>query len=93
MDKEVLDKAICIYGTDKQLDMVVEEMSELTKEICKKKRGKDNRVEIIEEIADVYIMLEQLKIICNISQKEIQNIAEVKVKRLNERLENIKNGF
>ena len=73
--------------------MVVEEMSELTKEICKKKRGKDNRVEIIEEIADVYIMLEQLKIICNISQKEIQNIAEVKVKRLNERLENIKNGF
>ncbi len=90
---ETLLKAIKTFGIDAQLDMVVEEMSELTKEICKKKRGKDNRVEIIEEIADVYIMLEQLKIICNISQKEIQNIAEVKVKRLNERLENIKNGF
>ncbi len=93
MDKEVLDKAICIYGIDKQLDMAIEEMSELMKEICKKKRGKDNRVEIIEEIADVYIMLEQLKIICNITQKELDDITEIKIKRLNERLENINDGF
>ena len=49
---ETLLKAIKTFGIDAQLDMVVEEMSELTKEICKKKRGKDNRVEIIEEIAD-----------------------------------------
>lgn len=90
---EILYEAIYIYGIDKQLDMCIEEMSELTKEICKYKRGKCNYDEIIEEIADVYIMLEQLKIIFNIDEKEIKNIAEIKVKRLNERLENIKNGF
>ena len=60
---EILKKAINTYGINSQLDMAVEEMSELTKEICKKKRGKDNHSEIMEEMADVYIMLEQLKMI------------------------------
>lgn len=42
--------------------MVVEEMSELTKEILKNvNRGKDNVAAIVEETADVEIMLEQLK--------------------------------
>ncbi len=92
-EMKVLFKAIETFGIDAQLDMAIEEMSELTKEICKKKRDKDNRNEIIEEMADVYIMLEQLKIICDINQKELDDIAEIKIKRLKERLENIKNGF
>lgn len=66
--------------------MCIEEMSELTKEICKSKRGKDNKEEIIEEMADVYIMLEQLKIIFSIEQYEIDDIARIKLLRLEERL-------
>ncbi len=85
--KEVLYKAIKTYGFNAQLDMCIEEMSELTKEICKKKRGKDNRMEIIEEMADVYIMLEQLKFICDVSHEEIQEAAKLKVERLSRRLE------
>lgn len=65
-------------------------MSELTKEICKKKRGKDNRMEIIEEMADVYIMLEQLKFVCDISYEEIQEVAKLKIERLKKRLEHEK---
>ena len=62
MNKEkIYKKAIGKYGVAAQLDMVIEEMSELTKEICKIKRGKGNYMNLVEEIADVEIMLEQLK--------------------------------
>lgn len=88
--KKVLYKAIKTYGFNAQLDMCIEEMSELTKEICKKKRGKDNRMEIIEEMADVYIMLEQLKFVCDISYEEIQEVAKLKIERLKKRLEHEK---
>ncbi|MCI9094029.1 MAG: hypothetical protein HFF36_09670 [Coprobacillus sp.] len=83
-ETETLHQAINIYGKNAQLDMCIEEMSELTKEICKSKRGKDNKEEIIEEMADVYIMLEQLKIIFSVEQYEIDDIARVKLLRLKE---------
>lgn len=46
-----------------QLDIAIEEMSELIQAICKQKRGKCNLDNILEEIVDVEIMLEQLKMI------------------------------
>ena len=85
---EIYEKAIETYGENAQLDMVIEEMSELIKEICKRKRGKDNHAEIVEEVADVLIMIEQLKIICQIGSKELNEIKWEKIKRLNERIEN-----
>lgn len=48
------------YGMANQLPIAIEEMSELTKEICKNIRGNDNLNDIIEEVADVQIMVEQL---------------------------------
>ena len=45
--------------------MMFEEMAELQKELCKNARGKDNRAEIAEEIADVHIMLDQMEILPN----------------------------
>ncbi len=53
-----LEEAIEVYGEDLQKQVAIEEMAELTKEICKDFRGKDNREQIIEEIVDVYIVLE-----------------------------------
>jgi NTP pyrophosphatase (non-canonical NTP hydrolase) len=50
-------------NTRKQTMMAIEEMSELTKEICKTKRGKFDKEHIQEEMADVQIMLWQLGII------------------------------
>lgn len=85
---KVLEQAILTYGKDAQLDMYIEEMSELIKEICKHKRGKDNRDEIIDEMADVYIMLEQMKMIFDISEKQINEQIDFKVARLKGRLKN-----
>lgn len=60
--REVLEKAIFKFGHNMQHDGAIEEMAELTKEIVKWKRYKNNEDAIAEEIADVEIMLEQLKI-------------------------------
>ena len=43
------------YGKDLQINMVIEEMSELTNELLKDKRGKDNRENIVEEYSDVFL--------------------------------------
>lgn len=43
--------------------MVMEEMSELQKELCKHARGAHNRDAIVEEIADVSIMLGQMMVL------------------------------
>lgn len=81
----VLKEAVRRYG-DAQLNMVIEEMSELTKEICKLKRNKLDRNHIIEEIADVEIMLEQLKYMLHVEDYEIDNYRELKINRLAYRL-------
>jgi NTP pyrophosphatase (non-canonical NTP hydrolase) len=62
---EVLKRAITTYGDISQTDMLIEEMSELTKAIIKSRRhgGKYATIEIQEEIADVQICLDQLKMI------------------------------
>ena len=51
------------FGTKIQLIIAIEEMSELTKELTKTIRGYDRQENIIEEIADVRIMIEQLELI------------------------------
>ena len=58
--KTVYQAALNKWGVDLQTMMAVEEMSELTKEICKIKRGKIDLDAMADEIADVTIMLEQL---------------------------------
>lgn len=65
----VLKRALDHYGIDNQLTKAVEEMAELTKEICKLKIAGQNfngtdliraKQNILEEKADVYITLRYL---------------------------------
>lgn len=84
-EKTVFQTAIEQYGTFAQTLMLLEEMSELQKEICKSWRGKDNREQIAEEIADVEIMLAQVKMIFNVAE-DAEKWRNAKVKRLWERL-------
>ena len=81
----IMGDAITTFGADAQQKMLLEEMSELQKEICKHWRGKDNLAEIAEEIADVEIMLEQMKLIfcCTGTVKAIRNS---KLRRLEQRI-------
>lgn len=73
------------WGIDSQVMMAVEEMSELTKEICKIFRGKGTLDDLADEIADVLITLEQLKLIYKIGDMVDDHI-DAKIHRLQERL-------
>nr|WP_207709353.1 hypothetical protein [Acutalibacter sp. 1XD8-36] len=83
---EVCKKAIENYGVESQIMMVMEEMSELQKELCKNYRGKENSTCIAEEIADVEIMLEQMKILFDVHEQS-KKFLEFKLQRLMKRLE------
>lgn len=82
----VYREAIAKWGEDAQMKMVLEEMSELQKEICKLWRGKDNRDAIAEEVADVEIMLGQLRVMLEISE-DVDRHKKEKLLRLQRRLE------
>ena len=88
----IFEQAIETYGKDMQLNVAVEELSELIKEICKSKRGNDNRDNIIEEMADCYIMLEQLEIIFDVKPAEILVAIDQKMIRLKNRIEALEKG-
>ena len=85
-NREVLNQAIETYGAESQLNVAIEEFSELIKEICKHKRYMDNTKAIIEEMADCYIMLEQMKMIFGFGSTVITDAMDKKIKRLKSRL-------
>ncbi|HOY47546.1 MAG TPA: hypothetical protein PLZ05_03030 [Alphaproteobacteria bacterium] len=85
--KEVLIACEEVFGLEMQKLLVIEEMSELTKEIIKNVRGKDNRDAIVEEMADVLNMFDQMLSIYEISDDELDNARISKVLRLTERIE------
>ena len=79
MTNSVCKRALETWGKTAQMLMVIEEMSELTKEILKNvNRRQNNIAEIIEETADVEIMLEQLKENYHIAQQ----VEEYKAQKL-----------
>lgn len=86
-EMEVLQRALDTYGSALQIVMVFEEMSELQKELCKYLRGKYSPANIAEEIADVEIMLEQMKMLFCCAD-DVRNERRRKVDRLKERLDN-----
>ena len=86
MTNPVLKRALETWGEQAQMLMVVEEMSELMKEVLKNiNRKKNNIAEIIEETADVEIMLEQLKENYKIAEK-VEAYKKDKIKVIEQRL-------
>lgn len=87
--RRILSMAIATYGTDMQIIVAIEEMSELIKAITKYIRAdiaSDDIYEIVadarEEMADVRIMLDQLVIIFGDTTEE----ENFKLKRLRQRI-------
>ena len=78
-DVEIIEAAIRVYGAREQEDMAVEECAELIQAINHKHRGRSHN--IAEEIADVEICLEQLKII-NECTDDVVKIKMEKIERL-----------
>lgn len=83
----IYERAVKVWGKEPQMLQVIEEMSELTKEILKNvNRKKDNIDELIEETADVEIMLEQLKC-CYGIKSQVEEYKASKLLKIERRLD------
>ena len=79
-EKQIYTDAIEFFGVTSQKIMVIEEMSELTKELCKELRQRGDVNHIAEELADVEITLAQIKMIYDIHQA-VEDQKDFKLKR------------
>ena len=84
--KDVLEEAIRKYGYTAQVWMVIEELSELMKELCKLQRNQTDYNKLVDELADAFIMLNQLQLMLGITDEELQVAIHGKAKRLAEKL-------
>lgn len=77
-----------LWGANTQLDMLIEEMAELTQAILKARReGKLFSENLIEEFADVTICMEQLELQFppkSVLWSNIEYVKEYKLRRLKE---------
>ncbi|MCD8356273.1 MAG: hypothetical protein LUE11_06850 [Clostridia bacterium] len=89
-EENIMQRAIDTYGVQAQCDVAIEEMAELTKALLKIRRADDHTAQmaaldnIIEEIADVSIMVDQLKIMWG--PKYVEEARYQKLRRLDGRL-------
>lgn len=92
VEKEQIYKdALKEWGPELQIVMVFEEMAELQKELSKNLRGVENSTSIAEEIADVEIMLEQMKALFEV-ESQVDKFKMHKLGRLKARLLKGKKG-
>lgn len=68
------------------LIIVMEELAELSQEIAKKLRGKEDPTGILEELADVALGVFYLQDICGIGDDELKRAILVKIDRLHDGL-------
>lgn len=86
IDKGIITESIQHYGKNNQSTVCMEECAELIQAISKAKRGKIDRDNMIEEIADVLICIEMLKQMYMISDEKINKWIEKKQAREAERI-------
>jgi len=86
MDKTILTRAIEAFGRRSQILKAIEEMAELTVALARVGTSEDiNSNEIIEEIADVSIMVEQLALM--VGARNVAIFVTQKMQRLEERID------
>ena len=85
VNRDILQVAINRWGHDSQMDQLIEECAELIVAIHHLRRSKDNLLPVLEELADVEIMLEQMSIIFD--RELIEQIKFQKMTRLAQRLD------
>ena len=81
---KLYQSAIESWSLDKQILMVMEESGEMLHALAKHSRGRSTNQEIITELADVWILMEQMAVA--FGWDEFQEEKERKLQRLKERL-------
>ena len=84
MKKDIYEAALRHWGIDAQLNVFIEECAELTAEICHYFRGRCTLTGLADEVADVEIMVEQLRLI--VGETIVNEIKERKLARLDRTL-------
>lgn len=83
--KEIVDKCsvkdIAYPRGHRNLIIAMEEFAEVTKEITKVLRGKEDHVELVEELADAYLSIAYVQEVCHISDEELNKAINVKIDR------------
>lgn len=87
-NQRTVHRVINVFGAENQKMQALEELMELQTALFENvHRGTDNRENIVEEVADVEIMLAQLKEIFNIKPTEILEKQDYKLRRLDHTIE------
>lgn len=86
--KDIILKVLEHFGFNHQKVKAVEELNELQNAILRDLDGRGNYNNIVEEIADVEIMLIELKTMYEIPPSEIEEMKTKKILRLKRRIEN-----
>ena len=86
IDDEKVKKIADFYGLKNQLKQLVEECSELSVESSHSARH-GTTVKIIEEMADVMIMIEQVVYLAKIDKCDIEDCINYKINRQLKRIE------
>lgn len=88
---DILKKSIEFNGMDTERVIIMEELSELIQEVSKHYRNKGNIMHLLEEMADVYICLEELKLMTGIDNYDIEAAMSVKYERIKNDIESKEN--
>lgn len=84
MEKPFEEKIKLLLNSKSDIEnkaIIIEELSELQKEVTKDIREKFNRDNFLEEMADVVIVLHMAKEIYNISENELEKAINKKMER------------
>lgn len=84
--KAVYALAAAKYGTYHQQDKLLEEMGEFLDAFMKYRRKRTTREHFVEELADLTVMLEQLRLLYGVND-EVYAAMDFKVDRLQKDLE------
>lgn len=84
--RDVLERIINKYGVNEQSRQAMEELAELIQAInkCLRYPTRVSRLQLIEEIADVSIMIGQLRLMYDIDDGELETVIYDKLNKMNE---------
>jgi NTP pyrophosphatase (non-canonical NTP hydrolase) len=78
-------RAVDVWGEQKQIDVAIEECSELIAALIHYRRNRTSSEFVAEEIADVVIMMQQMALIFNLTN--VNSSLARKMERLSKRLD------
>lgn len=87
---EILERVAKHYGFKSQLSMMIEECGEMIVAISHYERQRVSTEELIEEFADIWIVLKQMGIF--LDERAIANVIDYKLRRIDGVINELKNN-